>query len=579
MDRNNKFEKYCFKTLRLLSIVVLLGIFSCKFSKTENKRITSIKEFRELRLAKLNQSRPLIHNNDGCDALYFTTNTKIRDNVHPRLMKDTIEGDYELSIPNFLDLRTAGLKGSDVTTISYCTICSGFGLFTYNTKIGEILTRHPSDIMPGTINVVPEFLKLNTDPLKITVQFAHENGFEFFWSNRVNDTHDVEHRSEKPHLLFPKFKEEHPEFLFGSIGERLPHGRWSAVDFSHAEIRKLCVQFYTEVCKNYDVDGIELDFFRHMFLFKNVGKGETATEEQLDMLTDMVTQIREMTEKAGMKKGKPILVLARVPDSFEYCRRVGIDLENWMKLGLVDIVVGSDYFRLNAWDYFVNDCHKYGVKVYAGLSEPRVNKEHPDLIRLQNSMYRAQAAAAWQAGVDGIYSFNEYNTRSQYLREIGNPDKLGDKNNLYFITYRNGNPNSYLKNGIEYAKLPLLSPVNPLTIKSEPLKLMVEIGNESKPSKVFLVLYSSGIEPKYLKVNMNDAQAVYKKSTKDGLIIFEVSQNSIQPGKNNLSVSINDLSKKGKEKNITAPTLLDAAILFYRNADDPELKALTDLCL
>lgn len=570
----NNTLKFC-KIITLFYFLLFTGNYSCK----DPNSISSLEKYKELRLEKLNKARPLIHNNDGCDALYFPTNSKLRDQLHTRIETDSSETAIELSIPNFLNLRTAGLKGSDVTTISYCTICSGFGLFTHNTRVGEIMDRDPSAVIPGTLNVVAEFLKLKTDVMRETARFAHDNGFEFFWSHRVNDTHDVEHRLDRPYLLFPKFKAEHPEFLFGAVGERMPNGRWSAVDFTHQEIRDRCLEFYTEVCENYDVDGIELDFFRHMFLFKNVGQGETATEEQLNMLTDMVTKIRKMTEKVGMKKGKPILVLVRLPDSFDYCRSVGIDLIKWMESGLVDIVVGSDYFRLNTWDYFVEKCHKYGVKAYAGLSEPRVAKEHPYLMRFQNAMFRAQCAAAWQAGVDGIYSFNEYNTRSQYLREIGSPDKLTGKNNLYFVTYRNGNPNSYLNNGIKYANLPLLTPVNQLKLESDPLNFEMEIGNENKPSKVFLILYASGIDPKGLKVNMNNAGTEYKRSTKDGLIVFEIPYSAIQKGKNSLSVTNINTAGNGKKYNNTVPTLLDAAVLFYRNPDDQEIKPLLDLCL
>lgn len=76
----------------------------------------------------------------------------------------------------------------------------------------------------------------------------------------MNDTHDAGHRPNRPHVQWNNFKEDNPQYLFGNMGEKLPYGRWSAVDYSYPEIRDLCVQYYTEVCENYDVDGIELDF-------------------------------------------------------------------------------------------------------------------------------------------------------------------------------------------------------------------------------------------------------------------------------------------------------------------------------
>lgn len=543
-------EKHSFKLFGVY-LLFFVFMFSCKPSsiEKENKAITSIEEYREILKGKLNQPRPVIHNNDGCDAYLYPA-------------------ERVFSIPSFLDYRSSGLKGSDVSTISYCSIASSFGQFTHDTKVGEFLTLTHN--RPGRRNIVPEFVKLGTDPLEVTSKYAHENGFEFFWSNRVNDTHDAGHRPDKPYERWSQLKTKHPEYLFGEVGERLPHGRWSAVDFSHKEIRDLCVQYYTEVCENYDVDGIELDFFRHIFLFKNVARGEVADAEQLEMLSNMLTQIREMTERVGMKKGKPILILIRVPDSIEYCRGLGIDLENWMANGLVDIVVGSGYFRLNPWKYIVEQGHKYGVKVYAGLSEPRVKKEHPLLVRLQNPVYRARSAAAWQAGVDGLYIFNEYNTRSRYLSEIGSAEKLKNKNNLYFVSYRNGNPDAYLENGETYFTLPLLTPTDPLVIDSKSVELSLEIGNESIPAKIALILYSQGSNPGSIKASLNNIPLKYQKCTDDGLSVFEVPLESVKPGKNDLTLAYGNGYK--------TPKLLDAAVLFYRNPDDPDAKKLAALC-
>lgn len=288
------------------------------------------------------------------------------------------------------------------------------------------------------------------------------------------------------------------------------------------------------------------------------------------MLTSMVTEIREMTERVGMKRGKPILVLVRIPDSVEYCRGVGIDIETWMAKGLIDIIVGSGYFRLNRWKYLVELGHKNGVKVYAGLSESRVKNESPHLIRFQNAVYRARAAAAWQAGVDGIYSFNEYNTRSRYLREIGEPEKLDKTNNLYFVTYRNGNENAYLKNGDRFANLTILSPENPLVLKSEPAVFQLEVGNESTPAKIALTLYSKDGEPEHIKASLNDTELKYLKKTEDGLVIFDVPFKSVKPGMNTLTIQYND--------NLKPLTLLDAAILFYRDEEEPETKELAKIC-
>ncbi len=538
--------------IKLTLIFVLISfIFSPAYCKSSE--IKSIKRYRQLRFEKLNQPRPVIHNNDGCDAYVYPVNP---------------EFSQEFSIPNFLNIRSAGLKGTDVSTISYCSISSSFGQFTHNTKAGEFITL--THQRTDGRNVVPEFVKLGTDPLEVTCKFAHDNGFEFFWSNRINDVHDFGHRPEKPYERWSKLKQNHPEYLFGRIGEKLPFGRWSAVDFSNQEIRNLCVQYYTEVCENYDVDGIELDFLRHLHLFGNVARGGVATAEQLEMLTDMLVRIRTMTEKVGMKKGKPILVLVRIPDSSGYCKGVGIDIETWMAKGLLDLVVGSDYFRLNPWRYLVELGHKYGVKVYAGLSEPRVKAEHPLLVRFQNPVFRARCAAAWQAGVDGLYIFNEYNTRSQYLSEIGNAIKLKSKDKLYFATYLYKDPKTYLKDGGNYFTLPLLLPSYPIGIGSELAIFSLEIGDERVPAKIALILYVQKSDQEAIKTEFNGFPLTLMKSTEDGLCVYEVSSGIIRQGENILRVSCGQNQKSLK--------LLDAAILFHRNPDDRDTEKLVSIC-
>jgi len=68
-----------------------------------------------------------------------------------------------------------------------------------------------------------------------------------------------------------KLKLAHPEWLIGRADQPPKYGSWSAVDFGVPEIRELAFRYCEEVCGNYDVDGIELDFFRHAFLFKCSG--------------------------------------------------------------------------------------------------------------------------------------------------------------------------------------------------------------------------------------------------------------------------------------------------------------------
>lgn len=41
-----------------------------------------------------------------------------------------------------------------------------------------------------------------------------------------------------------------------------PRQSWSSLDFSYPEVREHVFSLIQEVAQNYDVDGVELDFFR-----------------------------------------------------------------------------------------------------------------------------------------------------------------------------------------------------------------------------------------------------------------------------------------------------------------------------
>jgi len=192
----------------------------------------NLEQLREMRRVAAHHPRRIIANNDGCDCLYFPRNT-------------------ELTVQSFLDRRTTGLAGSQVDTIAYCTISSGFSFFTHHTKVGTVLTRESADygILPTMRNVTQDLIDLGSDCLKSVVDFGHANGIEVFWSMRMNDTHDTAHTPDKPYLLFPPLKEEHPQWLVGSHDARTPLGRWSSVNYAVPEIRDLAFAYIEEVCR------------------------------------------------------------------------------------------------------------------------------------------------------------------------------------------------------------------------------------------------------------------------------------------------------------------------------------------
>ena len=459
---NKKIGKMTYPRLRraitMLMALLLVGAGAAFGQSAGNP---SLEELRQRRSELAQKRRRIMMNNDGCDVLYF-----------PKDEKATVEG--------FLAKRTTPLAGTQVDTIAFCPISSGFSYFTHNTKVGTVLTRSGEEfgIRPDARNIAKELIDQGTDCLQAVIEFGHKHAMEVFWSIRMNDTHDAAHHPDKPYFLFPPLKTEHPEWLVGDPIRRTPFGRWSSVDYALPQIRDLALGFIEEVCRNYDVDGIELDFFRHLCYFKSTAMGGEASEEEREMMTALMRRVRAMTEKQGIRRDRPILVAVRVPDSVGYCRDMGFDIERWLSEGLVDMLITTCYFRLNPWEYSVELGHRYGVPVYPCLSDSRVRGE-TRFRRSSTAGYRGRAMNAWAAGADGLHLFNQFDAKAPIWREIGEPETLSTMDKLYFVNIRDDDPRRFLAKGREYRTVPVFGPSHPrLVTASQPVDLEILVGDD-----------------------------------------------------------------------------------------------------
>ncbi len=379
-----------------------------------------------------------------------------------------------------------------------------------------------------------------TDPLKIMVQWCHDHDKEIFWSFRMNDTHDSWGGWYSPYL-FPKLKQEHPEWLIGSKGHRPKHGAPSAVDFGRPEIRDLAFRFTEEVCQNYDVDGVELDFLRHPSYFKRPAMGQDAGQEELDQMTDMVRRIRAMTEAEGLKRGRPILVGIRVHDSADANRAIGLDVTRWLEEGLVDLMTVSGYLRMNPWKTSVELGHKYGVPVYPCLSESRLRDEAARKLRSLEECYRARASEAWSAGVDGVYMFNSFDPKSPLWSELGDKTALKTQDKLYTTGARGlAVLKVWLPDGERFVNRTLLSPERPLTVKpGEAKTIEIPLGEEAIDAKpnVKLSLRVNDADPSSVAVRLND-QPLTDGTRSDNWLDFPVDPSRIVKGTNRVTIAV-----------------------------------------
>jgi len=259
---------------------------------------------------------------------------------------------------------------------------------------------------------------------------------EVFWSYRMNNIEDS-----FAAWSHPRWKREHPEYLLGKPEDYPkypmtdPRKWWSALNFAVPEVRGHVLRIFEDVLARYDIDGVDMDWFRHPRFFPETTEERAVTPEHIAMMNDFVREVRALSDKTGAARGRPLLISCRVPLSVERCLAIGLDVPTWLGEDLVDILVfGGDLGPMAMAPQLrtmVELAHKYQVPALANIG---VSGLQPATGYYTEEAWWAAATNAWHAGVDGIYTFNLFpkEPKEQFSR-IGSSDTLKGLDKLYAI--------------------------------------------------------------------------------------------------------------------------------------------------
>lgn len=246
-------------------------------------------------------------------------------------------------------------------------------------------------------------------------------------SIRVNDAHHKENVDKKKGEKFGsvsmsinRFYHAHPEY-------RLVPGSFSGKDlvlnWAEPEVRAQKLALLQELCENYDLDGLELDFLRTYSYFRLT---ETTREQRAAIMTAFVKDVRTLLDRTA-REGRRRWLSVRVPCYLEAHDPLGIDLTAMTAAGVDIVNASSHYFTTqhhhlaairkqapNATLYF-ELCHTIwkGEKVAVGYDVfpyRRATREH----------LHTAAHLACSRGADGISLFN-----FAYYRENGTGEGRG----------------------------------------------------------------------------------------------------------------------------------------------------------
>ena len=272
------------------------------------------------------------------------------------------------------------------------------------------------------------------DIVHLVHQAARRRGIESFYAHRMNGSdNDMGPFAEIP------MKVEHPDWMF-----RTPwcthenNGYWN---FALPQVHDYVVRNLREIAERYDFDGFDLDFARGCAF----PSGQGWINRQA--LTDFIHRMRETLLQIAATRGKPILLSARIPETIVGCHFDGIDIESWIRDGLVDILaLGCRSFEvdLGAFRRLVAGTH---VKLLPSLDDHHATDgyQNPGI-----EVLRGVAANWWHQGADGIQTFNwnyaddfpytgqDWQSHLQAYREFAEPEKLMGKNKTFVVERRGG---------------------------------------------------------------------------------------------------------------------------------------------
>jgi len=336
----------------------------------------------------------LIHNNDGTDLL-----GNLWFGRRPLCKAD---------LDSCVDL----IAGAGVTTYM---MCSGSDFAYYRSKYARVFGDDRGGALPNMgdtlmMNYYRNFRRLEDeghDFMGAVLQRARERGMETFITYRMNDCHMTDATQPKS-IYTSDFWMSHPECWMRE-GWRGWHAD-GALDFSHQIVRE---QKINMICEQLDLyggllDGYEMDFMRFPMYFK-AGKGQ----ENLELMTDLVRQVRAKVDAVSAALGHKILLTVRVPQVWESCLDNGLDVRTWVKEGLVDFITIGGYWRgdpaIDVKSFRKESGIGSRIPVYASIDDGSFYTREV----YTHGMMRGASEYALTHGADGIYLFNfflaEYN--------------------------------------------------------------------------------------------------------------------------------------------------------------------------
>ena len=194
-----------------------------------------------------------------------------------------------------------------------------------------------------------------------------------------------------------------------------------------------------------------------------------AAYDGIKLMDDFMRKVKALVGKFEGKYGHSIKISVRIIPDIQTCLDYGMNVMQWVKEGLVDMIILTGRFEsndtnmpINLWKTLLDG---YGVELIAGLDMPIRPDPWHDAIAPNIETFTACAANAYEQDAHGIYFFNffhvnvhdpfdknmelcfdpnmNYGSKPIYwtvINTLGDPAQVEKMNRHYIVTYKDMQP-------------------------------------------------------------------------------------------------------------------------------------------
>ncbi len=255
------------------------------------------------------------------------------------------------------------------------------------------------------------------DPLRVLIDRAHQKEMDFFASLRLVGYSGID----------PAHKLSNYPGGSGKSGGR---------GFAHPQVRDHQFAVLQELATDYPTEGVELDFAFSTAYFR---------EQDVETYTPVMTEwVRKVSNTVRNRSGEPGQIGARVYPTQAINRKAGLDVDTWLREGLLDYVVPMIYGYMLVdsqmpIDWLIEAAHATQTSVYPMISpySSSNQRRHHNREWATPAMMRAAVSNYWDQGADGMYTwFLKWplgDTERRILSELGDPDLVQEASKHYRV--------------------------------------------------------------------------------------------------------------------------------------------------